>query len=52
MIGLFKKYLNENEGKESINMLNLYLDVDAYMNINKDKNEKQKKDVQANFIAR
>ncbi len=53
LIGLFKKYLTENEGKEASNMVYLFLDIDAYFSIgkdNKDKNDKQKKDVQANFI--
>ncbi len=34
-------------------MVYLFLDIDAYFSIgkdNKDKNDKQKKDVQANFI--
>ena len=51
-MGLFKKYLTDNEGKGAINMLNMYMDVEAYMNINKDKNEKAKKEIQSNFIAR
>ena len=51
MIAMFKRYLTENEGREVINIVNLYLDIDAYLSINKgDKNSKQKQDLQAGFI--
>ncbi len=48
---MFKKYLTENQGREVINIVNMYLDIDAYLGINvSDKNGKQKKDIQAGFI--
>ncbi|ELU03775.1 hypothetical protein CAPTEDRAFT_221083 [Capitella teleta] len=52
VISLFKKYLAENEGKDSTNMVNLYLDIDVYHSISEGgaKSNKQKKDTQASFI--
>lgn len=56
IVSLFKKYIMDNEGKETMNHVNLYLDIDAYYNIAEGtgaaaaKNTKQKKDIQASFI--
>ena len=38
------------EGKEAINHLNLFLDIDAYNNLGDGRTAKQKKDIQASHI--
>ena len=50
MMNMFKKYLIEMEGKDAVNHVNLYLDVDAYFSLADAKNARQKKDAQANTI--
>jgi hypothetical protein len=53
VISLFKKYLNENEGKDATNCVNCFMDVDAYLGIEGGgaaKAVKQKKDTQASYI--
>ena len=56
VVSLFKKYIIENEGKETMNHINLYLDIEAYYNISDSggaagvKNSKQKKDIQSSFV--
>ncbi|CAH1792455.1 unnamed protein product [Owenia fusiformis] len=52
VISLFKKYMAENETRERMNLLNLYLDVDAYksMGAKTDPKDKKKKDLQSNYI--
>ena len=51
MIALFKRYLTENESREAVNVVNLFLDVEAYLSIKPgDKNSKQKQELQAGFI--
>ena len=48
---MFKKYVSETEGKEVMNALNLYLDIDAYNALSDGKGANQKKrDLQANNI--
>ena len=56
VVSLFKKYIIENEGKETMNHINLYLDIEAYYNIAEAggaagaKSTKQKKDIQSSFV--
>jgi len=52
-MSMFKKYMVESEGREAINLLNLYLDVEVFNSISQgERGGKQKKDVQAQFISK
>ena len=49
---MFKKYLADKEGKDSVNPLHLYMDIDTYNNTVDNTPAKYKKRTQANFIQK
>ena len=49
---MFKKYIQENEGKEEMNVLSLYLDIDAYNHMTSDGKVRKQKDTHATFICK
>ena len=49
-MGLFKKYQTECENKDIINIMNLYMDIEQYNNL--EKTAKGKRDTQAAFISK
>ena len=49
---MFKKYIQENEAKEEMNVLSLYLDIDAYNHMTSDGKVRKQKDTHATFICK
>ena len=50
MVALFKKYVLESEGKDVMNLVNFYLDAEAYHKLSTDTKPRSQRDVHAAFI--
>ncbi|KAI0239141.1 hypothetical protein LSAT2_010110 [Lamellibrachia satsuma] len=50
MMTLFKKFIQENEGKEALNLLSLYLDIEVYHHMATEGKSKKQRDTHATFI--
>ena len=50
VVSLFKKFITENENRDLLNVVNLYLDIEAYYTISSEKSGRTKRDTHANFI--
>ena len=49
---MYKKFVAENENKECKDMLNMYLEIDTYQHMEKEKGKQTNKDKQATLIFR
>lgn len=49
---MFKKFINEREGKESRNLVDLYLDIDSYQKLGQDRTQRPRKDIQSAMISK
>ena len=47
---MFKKHLQENEGKDELHLLSLYLDIEVYHHMATEGKSKKQRDTHATFI--